>query len=1550
MADFKVITRGEVNELVPGTFTDDLNKAVLYGELSGNPAFIVNSVNQASGLNYREDQALLGADIQVRSGASILLTIGVNHVLATATTNTFTIVVDNIDVSTLGWYGVGSVGVTACTVDNNNLSGTTDFPENEEYTAKTITVAVSGTSLTGDMVTGVTSFIQGRAEVTPELSIIYNGSDVPASSGETSSFTITKDYVTITNIGVDGGARIVSSGDTGVTIEYPANTGDSRDFTVTVYGTDVYGGSHTDTCTFTQEGDDYEFRLNPSSAAPAATSTSTTVSIISQNVDSIGVSGHTGGVTDVTISGNSLIVEYPVNQDTQEKEMTVTLTGVTTGGRVVPVTLPITQGAAGQIIFTITYNGGTVDSSSGETSDFTIGIAEATITGFTVPEGCSYETGTTPTLTFAYPKNTDENSGKTYTIVMEGTNTFGEYVSASTEVTQSADSYVFNLSPVSNPIAASASTAAFNLTGTSVSGIGYYLAQSQNIDGISGLSSNSVTATGITPNSGSTDKDIVLVLSGKTNAGRTVYATGTTSQSYSRTSFGFDDEPTVSWSDTSVTIDFSYDYLVSDTIVIKSTPGAYFDTGLTTTSITVNVTSGTSGGSGSVTVYFPQNDTDSQKEYEIYSDVRGEAGENVEGNTNITQKPLRKVHVEPSGTETSETSGNIEFTVSWENLDMADVINLSPFNVTLTASTFTVTSICGSTIIVANKTANTGDRRNLELTASTFNCPSDTGYYVQRAPAGKINVTIGSRERHVTGDSGRNSFDVYWTGLTVGSQITLSGSTGMSSISPASISVSSVDGSGVVSFNYSAYSVDYSDRRNLKLTATGTDRNGDSKSDNDYFTQYDVWTFRNTRFNDAVAAGSETSLSLDAEETSGYYYAVQDRYVNGEFDGYINDTYVPGVVYKLYSGTTQSTCNTLIEISSYISGDLFKNAYLTVSGSGGSTANAKLFFKSTNTTSTSPRYFRITVTDDTAESGKTGEMLITVAAYVPSYNPDIWWTKTSGGASSTAVSSVSDIPAYVPNTYDGRNVTYTIYINYNNDVSGVSMDTSHLTNSASASRSGKTVTITAPANSGSSRSLGYITVTGTAPDGTTDTATLTITQVAGSGVSLLIEGRSTYTASTISYSGGQATYNYTSSNVGNIGTGTTSGAATGSTLSSSALTVKFSENSSATSRSWEAPITGRTVFGNVITAKAVGTQEAAPGYSPDIWWTKTSGETVKVTATTVSAYTPNSYTTAATVQHVIYINYNNDVTGVSMDTSHLTNGTSASRNGKTVTITAPTNSGSTRSLGYMTVTGTAPDGTTASATLTITQAAGGDISPYLRIEGVSSYTDTVNIPYSGEQRTHIFSYDYVGAIGTSGLTNASGATANTSTNILTVGVMENTGSIRSWGATVTGITVFGNIIKATIVGTQDAAPNKLYLDALTVEVDNHDGSNSYTLNSSFSLDIGRTYVIPTITVGANDTETGETASLTPYTYTSTGVTVYLTSFSIRFNKSIPSQYVIQAKVPGYANTIDLMREGGDDRNFSFSGNLKIGEFNANQNHYPTTTTQKVSIQIWQGVQ
>ena len=527
MADYKVITRGEVNELVPGTFNSDLNKAVIYSDLATNPAFIIGN-NQCTGEPYGENQALLGVDIQVVSDVYIRLTITQNPVAANVTSNTFIIVTNGIDNSTLGWDQAGSSWVTACTVDGTNLTGSVGFPANTMYSPNTVTVSVTGTSVLGETVTGTVSFEQSRVEVTPSLSIRYTGSNVSSASGNTNAFSITANYVTVTGYTVTSPATVGATGATSVTINYPANqTENTRTFTVTVRGRDVYGVEKTATCTFTQSSDAYTFSLTPSSSTAEFTDTSKTLTINKSNVNNVAVCAHTN-TTSETISGNNLILGFNINHETYERTISVTLSGRTAGGRAVSCSATITQSGASGLNLAIVYSGQPLPAASGTTNEFSISAGESvTVTGYSVDvAGASMENTGATQATLRYPAN-PTNNPVTYTVTVYATTPTGD-TSASTTVTQVADSYTFALAPAANPISASATTAAFNLTATSVSNIAYHAAQSSNVSGISGLSSNAVTATGITPNTSESQKQIKLVLSGKTVGGRTVYATGTT--------------------------------------------------------------------------------------------------------------------------------------------------------------------------------------------------------------------------------------------------------------------------------------------------------------------------------------------------------------------------------------------------------------------------------------------------------------------------------------------------------------------------------------------------------------------------------------------------------------------------------------------------------------------------------------------------------------------------------------------------------------------------------------------------------------------------------------------------------------------------------------------------------------------------------------------------------------------------------------------------------------------------------------------------------------
>lgn len=98
--------------------------------------------------------------------------------------------------------------------------------------------------------------------------------------------------------------------------------------------------------------------------------------------------------------------------------------------------------------------------------------------------------------------------------------------------------------------------------------------------------------------------------------------------------------------------------------------------------------------------------------------------------------------------------------------------------------------------------------------------------------------------------------------------------------------------------------------------------------------------------------------------------------------------------------------------------------------------------------------------------------------------------------------------------------------------------------------------------------------------------------------SLLIEGVTSYTAPTnISFEGGQVSYNFSYSNVSDIGVANII-TATGATadVSTLKLTVGFIPNSTSSPKSWGVTITGRTPSNEIISATTIGTQDGSPDY------------------------------------------------------------------------------------------------------------------------------------------------------------------------------------------------------------------------------------------------------------------------------------------------------------------------------------------------------------------
>lgn len=1347
MANFKVITRGEVNELVPGTFSSDLNKAVLYSELSENPAFIVSSANKASGLQYTPNQALLEADIQVVSDVYIRLTITQNPVAANATSNTFIVVTNGIDNSTLGWDRDGSSLVTACTVDGTNLTGSVGFPANTMYNPNTVTVSVTGTSVLGETVTGTASFVQSRVEVTPSLSIRYTGSNVSSASGNTNAFNITANYVTVTGYTVTSPASvdISATGATSVKINYPANTAEStRTFTVTARGRDVYGAEKTATCTFTQSSDAYTFSLSPSSSIVEFTTTSKTLTINKSNVNDVAVCAHTN-TTSETINGNNLLLGFNINHETYERTISVTLSGRTAGGRAVSCSAAITQSGASGLNLAIVYSGNALPAASGTTNEFSISAGEnVTVTGYSVDvAGARMEnTGATQT-TLRYPANPTD-SPVTYTVTVYASTPTGN-TSASTTVTQAADAYSFALSATTNPIGVASTTAPFALTGTSVNSIGFYQAESVNVTGISGLSSNAVTATGITPNTSQSPKTITLVLSGVTVGGRTVYATGTTAQSADSYTFALApvtnpisaSATTAAFNLTATSIS-NIGYYTAQSSNVSGISGLSSNS-VTATGITKNtsvsqkqiklVLSGKTA--GGATVYATGTTMQKADTYtlSLTPDANPIAAETTLALFTITSSNVSNLGYVASGSEnvvSCTVSGrkaratinvntgadrNITVRISGTTVGgrtvyaTATTVQSAPSSYTFdlipaggemsyvartaTSHQYEITSqnindgtigfvASGSTNAtgfdystqVGTFNANTGGDREITIQISAKTLSNQTVYadatVIQLGNHSETDfISVTPDGTAISAAATSVTFNISWNYAKVGTNITFSVASGITA-APASIAVTSISGSSATTVSVSANG---GSSRRPTLTASMTDVVSANHSDSGYYTQATSrsnFEFQNdftvewdvtsatitftyaylTNSNVSLAAtggayfnsgltqpSSSVSITPNASSRTGsftIYFAKNDssltplEYVITATGNYgeagestpLNDSII--VTHSIpeeaslvltpcsttyYWDTTNATFNLGW---TNIKPGTSSNPGITITVSNGATATPNKYYSSNDgnedfvVSGFAPgNSYTVTVTgkpyvgDDIVRT-----YTITIPAKPAA--PDIWWTKTLDGSSATEVTSIDDVLAYIPNTYDGRNVTYIIYINHNSDVTNVSMDTSSLINGASASISGKIVTITAPVNGGNARSLGSITVRGIAQDGVYDEATLSITQEGyHENASILVEGLQSYTPPNVSYTGGIVTYNFSySGDVVDIGVSDLT-LITGATASTTTLklSVGFMENASYSSKSWTVSITGRTAIGTVISAKVLGSQDGAPAKS-----------------------------------------------------------------------------------------------------------------------------------------------------------------------------------------------------------------------------------------------------------------------------------------------------------------------------------------------------------------
>ena len=342
-------------ELIPTPDTDpDITVLPIGG---GNVTFQNESTTDSKNaemicrnLNSLEESNLVTITVGAKPLATFVLSFQNNPVLSDTTANTFTLTTDNMHLETIGYYAAGSSNILSCSLATSSVT----FAANTGYTDRTITLALTGESNAGEILTASSSFVQSKVIVVPQLSIAYTGgqgSKIPASGGETSAFSLTKAYITsIDQYSVEpsqsGEASIVTSGQNGLTVACAAYSGSTdRTFTVYVTGTDVYNEVHTASTTFVQSADVASLALNPSSQTVQSSAIATNIEIVSANINNIGITGYTGVITSATISGNNVHIEYPENLTLSSRTMSVGISGMSNGGRVLTANATLTQEA-----------------------------------------------------------------------------------------------------------------------------------------------------------------------------------------------------------------------------------------------------------------------------------------------------------------------------------------------------------------------------------------------------------------------------------------------------------------------------------------------------------------------------------------------------------------------------------------------------------------------------------------------------------------------------------------------------------------------------------------------------------------------------------------------------------------------------------------------------------------------------------------------------------------------------------------------------------------------------------------------------------------------------------------------------------------------------------------------------------------------------------------------------------------------------------------------------------------------------------------------------
>ena len=346
----KIITRSEVNDIREGTYSSDLNKAVLHGDVEISSGFKVESVNSVTHLDYASNQALLETDIELALDIQVTLTPREEVINPTARTAYF-------DITTAGTPTVGTPVYSVVTAtyyggdpESVSLDGTVltiTFKRNTMSVRKPIVAQVKLTVAGNEILSNVATAYHGSA-VTFDFYHRQFATKLPSSGGSTNDFYFDIRNASVTGYSYSSGCTLVSGGtgtDPELTLIYPENTGlREKSFSIRALGIDIYGAArYVDENNLKQYPGAYTFVIDGPDKV-AATSSSSTFTITSQNVENISWDqSQSIGILTCTINDNNVTVTYPSNISESPVNYILCLTGQTPEGKVVSGTAEFEQ-------------------------------------------------------------------------------------------------------------------------------------------------------------------------------------------------------------------------------------------------------------------------------------------------------------------------------------------------------------------------------------------------------------------------------------------------------------------------------------------------------------------------------------------------------------------------------------------------------------------------------------------------------------------------------------------------------------------------------------------------------------------------------------------------------------------------------------------------------------------------------------------------------------------------------------------------------------------------------------------------------------------------------------------------------------------------------------------------------------------------------------------------------------------------------------------------------------------------------------------------------